>query len=184
MNKTVLFYIVSAILICLLFLGSNIFIEKNKHKQISIPREYPKDYNSNTKPVDNNYNKNNHLETYYNNDVKQDDQFSNDSTKLRKKKTLSPQMKKMSDKSQRMYQLTGNNYKLSFSYVYLNGNPHGTIAEVFYHDFYEQYSVSFYNSLGEIIRFQITDSNFSDTWTFNYAGGRYELENYKKGSRF
>ena len=111
---------------------------------------------------------------------------SDKDTNLSKPKRLSPSpyVKKMSGRTHRRVELINAHNRISFSYLYLNDKPYGRMAQVYFDDFYETYTISFQNSSGETITFKLNDSNFTNTWNFIYGGGKYELENNKKGSLF
>jgi tetratricopeptide (TPR) repeat protein len=119
------------------------------------------------------------LESYCNVDKNQEEFVRKEQDNLKQKKNPpSPQTKKVMDMFERKLKFHGD--KISFSYVYLNDAPYGRIADIYYDDFYNTYSLSFFNSSGEKITFKLKDSHFTETWGFVYNGGKYELTNYKK----
>jgi tetratricopeptide (TPR) repeat protein len=108
-----------------------------------------------------------------------------DNAKSKEKKTPpSAHDKKLRGFPHRLLDLIKNNNTSNFSYVYLNDKPYGRRAQVIYDDFYETYSISFFNSSGESISFQLKNSNFTGIWEFIYSGGKYELTNYKNGKLY
>jgi tetratricopeptide (TPR) repeat protein len=124
------------------------------------------------------------LERYCNEDEKVSDNSSKTDTAIKKKTPLSASEIKSRGFAYRLHELYKNNNTCNFLYVYLNNKPFGRMAKVIYDDFFMRYTVSFVNSKGQAIEFDLKESNFINTWVFNYGGGKYELENNKKGSLF
>lgn len=121
------------------------------------------------------------LETNCNLEKKKENSKTDNAESKEKKAPLSAHEKKTHSFPYRLLDLIKNNKTCNFSYVYLNDKPHGRAAQVIYDDFYETYSISFFNSSGESISFKLKNSHFTGIWEFMYGGGKYQLTNYKNG---
>ena len=121
------------------------------------------------------------LETCCNPDNKIKDITTSKDTVRKKRAPLSASEIKIMSFPYRHNDLIKSNNSCNFSYVYLNDKPYGRMAKVYYDDFYLKYTVSFVNSNGQALEFELKESNFTETWGFNYNGGKYELTNYQKG---
>jgi tetratricopeptide (TPR) repeat protein len=121
------------------------------------------------------------LESYCTVNQEDNDITLNRDTVIKKKAPVSASEKKSSGIAYRHLDLITDNNICTFSYVYLNNKPHGRMAKIYYDDFYLKYTVSFTNSSGDKITFDLKESNFTETWGFVYNGGKYELTNNQKG---
>lgn len=95
-----------------------------------------------------------------------------------KKSPPSPESIKFEGSMYRSQDLIINKNCCKFSYVYMNGNPYGRSATVNYDNFLKKYLISFTDAnSGGLIKFKIEDSNFINTWVFNFRGNKYQLSN-------